>query len=82
MKKPIKILIPLLFLFSLFLSIIGINPTNSVVEQENALKIYLFIPLAFVGSFVVALFVNLCVDGKKLSAKYREKENQPKEVKE
>ena len=34
MKKPIKILIPLLFLFSLFLSIIGINPTNSVVEQE------------------------------------------------
>ena len=55
---------------------------NSVIEKENALKIYLFIPLALVGSFVVALFVNLCVDGKKLSAKYREKENQPKEIKE
>ena len=48
--------------------------SNSVVEKENALKIYLFIPLALVGSFVVALFVNLCVDGKKLSAKYREQE--------
>lgn len=56
--------------------------SNSVVEKENALKIYFLIPIALVGSFVVALIVNLCIDGKKLSAKYREKENQPKEVKE
>lgn len=56
--------------------------SNSVVEKENALKIYFLIPIALVGSFVVALFVNLCVDGKKLSAKYREKEKEPKEIKE
>lgn len=53
---------------------------NSVVEKQNAIKVYFFIPIALVGSFVVALIVNLCIDGKKLSAKYREKENQPKEV--
>ena len=53
--------------------------SNSVVEKENALNIYLFIPIALVGSFVIALFVNLCIDGKKLAAKYREKEKETKE---
>ena len=44
---------------------------NNIVAKENAINVTMFLAIAAVGSFFVGVFVNLCVDGKKLTKKYR-----------
>ena len=48
--------------------------SNSIIVKKNAINVILFIALSFVGSFVIAVIVNLCIDGKKLTKKYREEQ--------
>lgn len=45
---------------------------NSIVESKNGIKILMFLAIAAGASVVVGLVVNLCVDGKKLTKKYRD----------
>lgn len=44
---------------------------NSFVEKVNGIQIVLLLAIALFASFFIALIINLCVDGKKLTAEYR-----------
>ena len=50
--------------------------SNRIVTEKSRLSMPLMLVVAFAGSFIVALIVNLCLDGKKLTAKYRNEQLQ------
>lgn len=45
--------------------------SNKIVEEVSAISLVKFLIIALVASFAVAIIVNLCIDGKKLTKKYR-----------
>lgn len=48
--------------------------SNSIVEKENGISVVKFLIIAVIASFVVGVIVNLCLDGKKLTKKYKEEQ--------
>lgn len=45
--------------------------SNSIVEKVNGISLLKFLIIALLASFAVGLVVNLCLDGKKLTRKYK-----------
>ena len=55
----------------------------NIVEQKSPISLIVLLVIAAVGSFVVGLLVNLIIDGKKLTLKYkREHQQELEQVKE
>ena len=46
--------------------------SNNIVDVKDGINKKMFLAIAAVGSFFAGIIVNLCVDGKKLTKKYRE----------
>lgn len=56
--------------------------SNSIIVQKSSINMVMLMVVALVASFVIGLVVNLCLDGKKLTTKYRlEQKLEPQEEK-
>lgn len=52
--------------------------SNAIVSSRDGINKFMYIGIAAVGSFVIALIVNLCLDGKKLSKKAKIEKSETK----
>ena len=46
--------------------------SNKIVEKKNGIKLIAWLAVAGVSSLAIAMIVNLCLDGKKLTKKYKD----------